>query len=227
MRKFKNIILAGAMATTLTACGGGGAGGGAGAVQDFIEKDLCITNFSYFLTEKNYSQKVPNKKVLVIDEAHNLENELTRFIEISVSSYFSDKILKTKIPKDIKTQFKSFKWIKEVYLPKVTSKINFFSSQMAKFGITSSKLDDFKKVTKQFEMLTSHEKKIKQFIKLYDKDNWVFDIENTGNNNFKLVIEGELSLNILNKFLSLDVIREGSTLRMVKYEIVENYLSKK
>jgi len=47
------------------------------------------------------------------------------------------------------------------------------------------------------------------------------------NNNFKLVIEGELSLNILNNFLSLDVIREGSTLRMVKYEIVENYLSKK
>ena len=40
MRKFKNIVLAGAMATTLTACGGGGAGGGAGAVQDFIEKDL-------------------------------------------------------------------------------------------------------------------------------------------------------------------------------------------
>lgn len=157
--------------------------------KDFIDKDLGITNFSYFLTEKNYSQKVPNKKVLVIDEAHNLENELTRFIEISVSSYFSDKILKTKIPKDIKTQFKSFKWIKEVYLPKVTSKINFFSKQMEKFGITSSKLDDFKKVTKQFEMLNSHEKKIKQFIKLYDKDNWVFDVENTGGSNFKLVFK--------------------------------------
>ena len=46
-------------------------------------------------------------------------------------------------------------------------------------------------------------------------------------NNFKLVIEGELSLNILNHFLSLDVIRDGSTLRMSKYEIIENFLSKK
>ena len=47
------------------------------------------------------------------------------------------------------------------------------------------------------------------------------------NNNFKLVIEGELSLDILKNFLSLDVIREGTTLRMVKYEVVEEFLSKK
>ena len=64
----------------------------------FETEMLGITNFSYFLTEKNYSKKLPNKKVLVIDEAHNLESELTRFIEVSVSQYFSEKILKLKIP---------------------------------------------------------------------------------------------------------------------------------
>ncbi len=47
------------------------------------------------------------------------------------------------------------------------------------------------------------------------------------NNNFKLVIEGELSLDILRNFLSLEVVREGTTLRMVKYEVVEGFLSKK
>ena len=47
------------------------------------------------------------------------------------------------------------------------------------------------------------------------------------NKNFKLVIEGELSLDILRNFLSLDVIREGNTLRMIKYEVVEEFLSKK
>ncbi len=45
--------------------------------------------------------------------------------------------------------------------------------------------------------------------------------------NFKLVIEGELSLDILKNFVSLDVIREGTTLRMVKCEVVEEFLSKK
>ena len=47
------------------------------------------------------------------------------------------------------------------------------------------------------------------------------------NNNFKLVIEGELSLDILRNFLSLEVVREGTTLRMFKYEVVEEFLSKK
>tara|TARA_Y100001970_G_C14255075_1_gene874665 strand:+ start:3535 stop:4128 length:594 start_codon:yes stop_codon:yes gene_type:complete len=46
------------------------------------------------------------------------------------------------------------------------------------------------------------------------------------NSSFKLVIEGELSIEILNNFVSLDVIREGSTLRMVKYEVIEKLLSK-
>ena len=46
------------------------------------------------------------------------------------------------------------------------------------------------------------------------------------NNNFKLVIVGELSLDILRNFLSLDVIREGTTLRMIKYEVIEEFLSK-
>ena len=47
------------------------------------------------------------------------------------------------------------------------------------------------------------------------------------NKNFKLVIKGELSLDILRNFLSLEVVREGTTLRMVKYEVVEEFLSKK
>ena len=146
--------------------------------KDFIEKEKGITNFSYFLTEKNYSQKIPNKKVLVIDEAHNLENELTRFIEISISTYFSEKILKLKPPSDLNTQFKVFKWVKDVYHKKVSEKISFISAQLEKMGITSSKLEEFKKITNHYDMLVSHEKKILQFISLYDKDNWVFDIEN-------------------------------------------------
>ena len=44
---------------------------------------------------------------------------------------------------------------------------------------------------------------------------------------FKIIIEGEISLQFLNNFVSLDVIRDGSTLRMVKYEIIEKIKSEK
>ena len=39
MKKIRNIVLAGAMATTLTACGGGGGGAGT-AIKNFVQDDL-------------------------------------------------------------------------------------------------------------------------------------------------------------------------------------------
>jgi len=47
------------------------------------------------------------------------------------------------------------------------------------------------------------------------------------NATFKIIIEGEIPLELLNNFISLDVIRHGKTLRMVKYEIIEKIKSKK
>ncbi len=44
---------------------------------------------------------------------------------------------------------------------------------------------------------------------------------------FKIIIEGEIPLQFLNDFVSLDVIRDGNTLRMVKYEIIEKIKSEK
>ena len=44
---------------------------------------------------------------------------------------------------------------------------------------------------------------------------------------FKIIIEGDIPLQFLNNFVSLDVIRDGNTLRMVKYEIIEKIKSEK
>ena len=52
-------------------------------------------------------------------------------------------------------------------------------------------------------------------------------VKNLKNKNFKLVIRGELSLELLNSFLSLDVIRDGNSLKLFNYEVVEKNLSKK
>ena len=44
---------------------------------------------------------------------------------------------------------------------------------------------------------------------------------------FKIVVEGEISLQFLKNFVSLDVIRDGNILRMAKYEIIEKIKSVK
>ena len=40
-------------------------------------------------------------------------------------------------------------------------------------------------------------------------------------NNFKIAIKGEISLQLLNSFISCDVIRHGKTLLMINYQVIE------
>ena len=46
------------------------------------------------------------------------------------------------------------------------------------------------------------------------------------NKNFKLVIKGELSLELLHSFVSLDINRDGNSLKLIKYEVIEKNLSR-
>ena len=48
--------------------------------------------------------------------------------------------------------------------------------------------------------------------------------KNLKNKNFKLVIKGELSLKLLHSFVSLDINRDGNSLKLIKYEVIEKNL---
>jgi len=50
--------------------------------------------------------------------------------------------------------------------------------------------------------------------------------KNFKNKYFKLVIKGELSLELLHSFVSLDINRDGNSLQLINYEVIEKNLSK-
>ena len=50
-------------------------------------------------------------------------------------------------------------------------------------------------------------------------------LKNFKNKNFKLVIKGELSLELLNSFVSLDISRNGNALKLISCEVIEKDLS--
>ena len=49
-------------------------------------------------------------------------------------------------------------------------------------------------------------------------------LQNSKNKSFKLVLKGELSLELLNSFVSLDVIRDGNSLKLFNYEVIKKNL---
>ena len=52
-------------------------------------------------------------------------------------------------------------------------------------------------------------------------------LKNFKNKNFKLNIKGELSLELLHSFVSLDISRVGNVLELIRYEVIEKDLSEK
>ena len=67
--------------------------------ESFINGNLGVTNFPYLITESNLSGAIKPKGLLVIDEAHNVESELSKFIEISVSSRFAQQFFRERMEK--------------------------------------------------------------------------------------------------------------------------------
>lgn len=141
--------------------------------KDFLDSYESVTNFPYFITESAYSGKIVPRKVLVIDEAHNIEKELSKFVEVLFSERFSKSVLKIKWPNQ-HTPGAIYRWIRDVYHPKAQSRLTFFEQEIEKKGL-KSKLADFEKLSKNYDMLSGHVEKVVLFLKTYSSDNWVLE----------------------------------------------------
>ena len=143
--------------------------------KKFLDAPESVTNFPYFMTEAAYSGKVSPRNFLVVDEAHNVETELSRFVEVAVSDRFVKAVLKSQLPRNM-TQFQAFKWVKEVYFPKAKSQLSHMERQIEKIDITQ-KMKELRTIAKQYDMLRGHVSRLETFLLYYHKDNWVFDEE--------------------------------------------------
>lgn len=140
----------------------------------FVESAEGVTNFPYFLAETQYSGKILPRKVLVIDEAHNVDSELSKFVEVTISDRFCKSFLNFSLPENC-TQLQYINWISNTYVPTISSKLKHLEKMMGKYiGLAEKiKSGEFASVAKKFEMLDKHVCKVRRFLDLYDKDNWV------------------------------------------------------
>lgn len=55
------------------------------AKDDFVAAPMGITNYSYSLSESTYAGELPRRRLIVCDEAHNLEDEVRRWATVEVT----------------------------------------------------------------------------------------------------------------------------------------------
>ena len=100
------------------------------------------------------------------------------------------------------------------HFPNDSSKKN-FSKLLEELGL----IDNYFSVRGELVFVNAQKKEF--VVKIYSSSK-----QKIKNKNFKLVIKGELSLELLNSFISLDVIRDGNSLKLLKHEVIEKNLSK-
>ena len=145
--------------------------------KNFLESRESITNFPYFILESTYSGKITPRNVLVIDEAHNTESVLSTFVEMGISQYFAEKIIKVNWPAKI-TPVNFVKWVLTDYYPKLQSQILHMQEKIEELGL-SGKVKDLKSIAMRYDMMTGHASKLEVFLQEYSPDNWIMEQQET------------------------------------------------
>lgn len=140
--------------------------------KEFMSFPIGITNFSYFLAETMYAKQLLPRSLLIIDECHNVEAELGKFIEVSFSERFA-RSLGCKIPR-LNTTQEILDWIKGPYKKAVQKAMADIEKKMsAQFSADGA--DNLSEISKRYEMLDKHICKVNRFIETYDPNNWIMN----------------------------------------------------
>lgn len=142
--------------------------------KKFLESTESTTNYSYFLAESMYSGKITPRDVLILDEAHNIESELSKFIEVTISERFAHDTLKLTWP-ETEGAKTVIKWLKEEYEPTLNLHLTKAQAMIDKLNL-KDKLKEFKILATQIEMLDKHLCKVNRFLTMWNDDNWVLNV---------------------------------------------------
>lgn len=171
--------------------------------QAFLASPESTTNYSYFLAETMYGGKITPRELLILDEAHNCESELSKFIEVIISEKFAKDVLKLQWPTPA-TDKSVVKWLKTTYEPALVQHITRMEAMIQKLNIRE-KVKEFKAISSQIEMLDKHICKLHRFLGMWSEDNWVMNVIDASGKSmrkfeFKPVDVGPYSEELLFKF---------------------------
>ena len=141
--------------------------------QEFTEFPIGITNFSYFLAETMYAKQLQPRSLLVIDECHNVEAELGKFVEVSFSERFA-RSLGCRIPARLDTARQVLDWISGSYKKAVINTMSSLEQRLAS-QFSSDGATALTELSKRYEMLDKHICKVNRFVASYSDSNWVMN----------------------------------------------------
>lgn len=136
------------------------------AKKQFMGSHLSTTNYSYFLNITKYTEDFDDpRQLLILDEAHNIEEEVSGFVDIQIDERMCDKV-SLILPK-FNNRTDAIRWVDDVFEPAVTSKVAELDEEMG-FNPDES-------IIREFDFMDKYMCKLHRFQEKYtqESENWV------------------------------------------------------
>jgi len=165
------------------------------AKQKAISSKIALMNYKYFLCATNYSHTFSLRRLLICDEAHNVDDECMSFVEFSFSSFYLSKLgVTSKIPIYEKLE-QYVSWL-NILLEKIKERKPEVAEKLKNKFLDKDVIIDLQK---ELENLITQEKKINSFLDSYQTVEWVFDITTNEKLNSKTIIFKPLTIDYFAK----------------------------
>lgn len=145
--------------------------------KKFLDSQISLTNVQFFLNHYEYRrQDISKRKLLIIDEAHNLESIITDFVSIILNKYIIADYGISWIGTN-KTILQVIDWIKKILLPKLISQkvqLEFTIKSYDETQLLSS--PEGRLLVKQFDSLDKYICQLNRCLQRFNPNEWVMSI---------------------------------------------------
>lgn len=138
------------------------------AREDCLNSDVSIMNYSLLFSLKMYSPLIEKRSIVILDEAHNVEDQLTDFIGINISNktFNRHNISLIPFPANTSSTIEIVKWLIEKLLPHLNNTLNTVAIALEGYLDEPIKME----YSKQYALLDKFVCQINRMIKFINED---------------------------------------------------------
>ena len=143
----------------------------------FLENQISLTNVQFFLNHFEYQRDaIKKRKLLIVDEAHNLENVITDFVSITINKYIIADYGINWVGTH-KSIVQVMDWVKNILLPKLMSlkiRLEYEIKSSDRNALLSS--PEGKLLMKQYDSIDRYICQLNRCVERFDPREWVMSI---------------------------------------------------
>lgn len=148
------------------------------AKRRFVNAPIGITNTAFMLHNHVYTDDLKRRQLLVVDECHNIENEIVNFVAPNFNRTHCERDLKIDLPRDFQFVDQFVSWIKDIYMEALQMAVDKIREEIIDGEYTAGA--ETSAALKKKDALERRQSTAFRFLGLFNEDEWVLTGDDKG-----------------------------------------------